>query len=131
MSCEHKNQVTLFAKGGTLFVCKDCLANVSFKDTSHIAKKLSKPVDLEPENRMTPKDLCELAVASGKLNDWEKTFVTDLLARADKYQGNLILSEKQQSILDKIQVNALGITTAPAASFDASKDIPFMRHDDF
>jgi hypothetical protein len=46
---------------------------------------------------------------SGKLSDWEKSFMTDQFEREDQYGENIRLSGKQVAVLERIYGKMAGV----------------------
>ena len=137
--CKHTNKGRLngpFAEGDHThrFVCKDCLFHLGWgKDDVKQTAQIN--VSLTSEERMPLSELVP-ALSDKSLNDFEKSFVESMQERISKYGDDVRLSEKQQNILDRMQVKYVGkADTASAIAkrntkkveqpFDIDADLPF------
>lgn len=96
MSCQHEKQTKVKTNDGNLIVCKTCLTNLEFQASAPIKS------DLNPTDRIPVTELVKTAKGLA-LNDFEKSFIDSFSERIAKYGDKVIVSEKQQAILDKIQ----------------------------
>lgn len=110
MSCSHEKQTKVKTNDGNLIVCKTCLTNLEFQASAPIKS------DLNPTDRIPVSELVKTAKGLA-LNDFEKSFIDSFSERVEKYGDKVMVSEKQQAILDKIQ-KTYNITYV-------SSDIPF------
>jgi hypothetical protein len=105
MSCcanESKVTITGVFAGSDMkarLICRNCLTHIAWQAES-------KKKDLDESQRIPLGDL--LASLTGenasKLSETEKNFVYQLAERFDKYKEKTLISEKQRSWLDGLQV---------------------------
>lgn len=133
--CLHQNKGALRgpfsqAEGDVRFVCKDCLSHLGWKKEDE--KKTGEPKEtLLTADRMLLTDLMT-ALDNVKLTGFEKDFIDSMREKVAKYKDNVRLSEKQEAILDRIQLKHVGkakpkVKREPAvySAKDIDGDIPF------
>lgn len=72
-------------------------------------------------------DMIERVKAAGTLTDWEKSFITSLSERAEKYGEALNVSDKQKATIAKIFEERVGGSRPPkktGSSFPVSDELP-------
>ena len=136
-SCTHEFKQRIygpFAKGSGSeqhykVICKFC--NATIGDIQMDTKRNTDNVSLQPHERCPLPDLLDKAQSARNLTAWDKTFLDSFREKLDKFDGNVFVSEKQQMILDKIQLKVLGkhngtttANTSPVFDHNAA-DCPF------
>jgi hypothetical protein len=95
-TCSHDKQTKVRTNDGNLIVCKTCLINLEFQASAPIKS------DLAATDRIPVVELVKIAKGL-PLNGFEKSFIDSLSERVEKYGDKVMISEKQQAVLDKIQ----------------------------
>lgn len=140
-ACEHKYKKRIYGPFsqdsiGEKLICGDCLTTLSVTDRKDMPKNTKQKVTIDDSNRLGLSELVTGLLKVNCLSDWEQGFFDQLMDRYGKYGERTMISEKQQTVLDRMQAKYLADykpepPTTEALMKEASRNAPPMTNDGF